>query len=115
MSTPNPSTDAAMTDQKKQSYWTLTLEANDEHCLRLSHPHGGMLRCWHGQQTYAMLGNHSARELLSLDALLNGKTSRLHKNQVCELLLLAARVAVELENHTHTTSQKNRSRQPDPV
>ncbi len=80
-------------------YWTLQLAMQDEHCLRLSHPHGAQLRCWHGQQAYAMLGSRNARELLPVERLLRGDTARLAKSEVSELLLLAARIAMELEIH----------------
>lgn len=77
--------------------WTLKLEHNDTHCLRLQQPRGATLRCWHNEQAYAMLGSHTTRELLPVSQLLHGKPVRLNQSQVRELLLIATRAAVQLE------------------
>ncbi len=77
--------------------WTLKLEHNDTHCLRLQQPRGTTLRCWHNEQAYAMLGSHTTRELFPVSELLHGKSVRLNQSQVRELLLIATRTALQLE------------------
>lgn len=77
--------------------WTLQLDTCDEHCLRLLHPRGSMLRCWHGQQAYALLGYFNSRRLLPISQLLGGKSIALKQPEVRELLLMAARTSLEIE------------------
>lgn len=86
--------------------WTLQLEHNDTHCLRLRQPRGATLRCWHNEQAYGMLASHTARELLPIARLLHGKPVRMSQSQVRELLLIATRVSLQLEMYKSSSNSE---------
>ncbi len=52
-----------------------------------------------------MLGSSRIRELLPVEQLLQGRNARLKKPEVSELLLIAARIAIDLECHSRLENQ----------
>lgn len=90
-------------------YWQIEYQENPTRCLRVLRNNGSLLRCWHNEQALAILNHREISSLFSLWRICGIHRYRLSKQEVKQVLLIAAQCALEQQQNMffQTTTAKS--------